>query len=142
MFDTVHLLRSLHGYTGVLAAAALLHPVVTLPRRGPLRRGTRWAVGASTALAVTAFSAGWALYPGYRTGTKRELLGQAPVLARAFETKEHVAFYVVVLAVAGLGLALRAPDAEGLRAARWCYGLAGVLAIGVIGLGVTVGAWR
>jgi hypothetical protein len=141
VFELVALLRALHGHVGVLAAAALLHPVFTL-RTGPLRRGTRYGVVAASLLAVATFSAGWALYPGYREGTRRELLAHASGLARAFETKEHLAFYVVVLALAGLGLALWAPDGPGLRAARWCYGLASALAFVVAALGSTVGAWH
>ena len=37
MFDAVALLRALHGHIGVLAAAALLHPVLSLPADGPVR---------------------------------------------------------------------------------------------------------
>ena len=142
MLDAVALLRALHGHIGVLAAAALLHPVLSLPADGPVRRSTRWSALASSTLAVATFGAGWALYPGYRRGTKRQLLDHAPELARAFETKEHLAFYVLVLAVCGVGLVYRTPDRHGLRAARWCYGLAGVLAIGVAILGSVVGSWR
>lgn len=141
VFDVVHLLRGIHGHVGLLAVAALIHPVFTL-RGARVSRGARWGAWGATTLAIGAFAAGWALYPGYRSGTKRELLHAAPHLAQAFEVKEHLAFYAVVLSIAGAGLVVGVPNRGGLRAARWCYGLGGALALAVVALGTTVGAWR
>ncbi len=141
MFDLTELARTLHGHVGVLAAAALAHPAFLLARGGVVSRGCRWAAGAATSLVVLTFSAGWALYPGYRRDPKPALLREAPALAWSFETKEHLAFYVLVLAVVGAVLIFRRPSAGGVRAARWCYGAASVLAFVVVALGSSVGSW-
>lgn len=141
MFDLTELLRSLHGHVGVLAAAALAHPAFLLRPGARPSRGVRLAAGAASTLTLLCFSAGWALYPGYRRSPKPTLLREAPDLARSFETKEHLAFYVLVLALVGAALVLRSPGPGALRAARWCYGVASVLAFVVAGLGSAVGAW-
>lgn len=114
----------------MLAAAALSHPALA---RAP---NVRNALPASI-LAVLAFSGGLFIYEDYRVGVKRVLLGQASELAQVFEVKEHLAFCVIVLAVAGLGL-LRAgaPDVS-----RSCYRAAAALGWVVIGMGWLVSGW-
>lgn len=132
MFDPVLFARGIHGHVGLLAAVACVHPAVTLRGTARLRRGTRWAAALATALVTITVVGGWLLYPGYRTGHKRELLHGAMWLARLFETKEHLGFYALVLALAG-GVLATVP--EGRPSARVCYGAAGALAVvtGVLG---------
>ena len=141
MFDFTELMRTIHGHVGILAAAALAHPAFLLRPGRAVNRGLRWAAGAATTLVLATFGAGWALYPGYRRAPKPQLLREAPGLAWSFETKEHLAFYAVTLAVVGAVLVFRGPSPTGRRAARWCYGTASLLAFAVAGLGSAVGSW-
>lgn len=137
LIDLVAFARTLHGHLGLLAAVALLHPAITLapPRTpgGKLRPGTRWSVALATALVTGTFAAGWALYPGYRQVDKPRLLQGAFPIARLFESKEHLAFYAVVLAWGGCALVFAVPGARG--AARACFGGAAALTllVGILG---------
>jgi len=141
MIDPVALLRTLHGHAGLLAAVALLHPALTL--KGPARsKGTRWSLGLSTGLATATVIGGWLLYPGYRDGVKPRLLHEAFPLAMAFETKEHLATFALVLAWTGCGLALGTGDRDAHRPARICYGAASALAFTVGILGSVVASAR
>ena len=139
MFDLTELWRSVHGLVATLAVAALVHPAVALRDRP--RPGTRWAAGAASALTLVAFAAGWLLYPGYRTDPKPELLHRARWLADLFETKEHLAYTVVTLALSGALLVFAGHGPEAIRTARWCYGLAAAVGVAVVALGTVVGAW-
>ena len=123
-------MRSAHGMVGVLAAAALSHPALA---RVPNARN---ALPASV-LAVLTFAGGVLIYGDYRAGPKRALLGEAFWLAQAFEVKEHLGFFVAVLAIAGAGL-LRA---GAVAAARRCYRAGAVLAWGVVAIGWLVCGW-
>jgi hypothetical protein len=137
VFDPVTFARTLHGHCGLLAAIALFHPALTLHGDAPLRRSTRIGVVLATTLLSLTVVGGWLLYPGYREGDKRRLLTDAPVVARLFETKEHLAWYALVLAWAGLLLVLAG---TGRPAARTCFGIAAGLAFLVGMLGSAVGA--
>ncbi len=130
MLDPFILLRSAHGLVGVLAAAALLHPALAPAA------SARSALSASV-LAVATFAGGVGIYGDYRAGVKRVLLGEAFGLAQAFEVKEHLAFYVMVLAVSAAGLLhAGAPDL-----ARACYRGAAGLAWVAVGIGWLVSGW-
>lgn len=137
LIDLVAFARTLHGHLGLLAAIALLHPAITLtPARTPggkLRPGTRWSVALAATLVTGTFAAGWVLYPGYRQVDKPRLLQGAFPIAQLFESKEHLAFYAVVLAWGGCALVFAAPSAR--AAARVCFGAAAVLTllVGVLG---------
>jgi hypothetical protein len=133
MFDPVALARTLHGHAGLLAAVALLHPAITL-KPTPLRPGTRWSVALATALLTGTVVAGWALYPEYRRADKPLLLQHQFAVAQLFETKEHLAFFALILGWTGCALVFAA-EGEARRLARMCFGLAAglVLVIGVLG---------
>lgn len=123
---------------GVLAAAALSHPALARPARSaPASSGADRGALAGSVLAVLAFGLGVAIYGDYRAGLKRELLAQAFGLSQAFEVKEHLAFSVVVLAVAAAGLG-RAGEGD---LSRTCYRAAAGLAWVVVGIGWVVGGW-
>jgi hypothetical protein len=133
VLDLVALARTTHGHLGLLAAVALLHPALTL-RPGPLRRGTRWSAGLATGLLTAVLAGGAALYPAWRHEERPRLWQHAPWLGRLFETKEHFAFYALVLSWCGLLLLFRGGDAAGARRAyigaaalAWVVGTIGTL---------------
>ncbi|MDP2305130.1 MAG: hypothetical protein Q8P18_03805 [Pseudomonadota bacterium] len=145
MIDLVTLARTLHGHLGLLAAIALLHPAITLrPARmaqAGLRPGTRWSVALATALVTATVSAGWGLYPGYRAVDKPRLLRGAFEVALLFETKEHLAFYAMVLAWGGCALVFGPAPASSpaaRRIARLFFGASAALAVTVGVLGSVV----
>jgi len=131
------LLERVHGHLALLSLALLLHPVITLQTRRVL---TAWTVRSAWIAALmlsTSFALGWWIYPTYRTHVKGGLLADAPRVAAAFETKEHLAFCAASLAVAGALTLLRAGSHDASRrAARalllgaWiCGALTGVLGV-------------
>jgi hypothetical protein len=138
VIDPVELARTLHGHAGLLAAVALLHPALTLRDDAAMRRGTRWSVALATGLLTVTTLAGWALYAGYRRLDKPVLLRDAPGLALAFETKEHLAYYALALAWAGLGLVWWARRG---RVARLCFAMSSALTltVGILGSVVASG---
>ncbi len=99
------LLARLHGHLGWLGLAVLLHPILLL-RRGPLSRSGRLTAGLALALIATPYAAGLSLYPIYRGAVKPDLLAASPRAALAFETKEHLAFFVLMLTLSGVTTAL------------------------------------
>lgn len=136
------ILESVHGLFGVLAAAALLHPAISLRRGLPLSRGMRWSLGLTTAVVAGAFALGLTIYEDYREVVKRGLFAKAPEVGFLFETKEHLAFAVLALALGGGVAALVAPrDGRELRrAAGTLFALAFVGCCVVVGLGVYIAA--
>lgn len=138
------LLEAIHGHLGVLAAAALLHPAILLWRGRPLSRGMGWAVGLSTTMTALAFGGGLVIYEAYRAEVKRRLFFESRMAGLLFETKEHLAYAVVALAVGGLVCALAAPrtDADLRRLAARLYAVAAVLGIVVVSLGTIVASFR
>ena len=131
------LFERIHGHLAVLALALLLHPVLTLRRRPLLARWTVLTAEIGAAMLTAAFALGWWLYPTYRVQVKPSLLAGAHSVAMAFETKEHLAFCAVALAVGG-AVALRTSGASpaGRRAAwhllvaAWlCGAVTGVLGV-------------
>lgn len=140
MTDVVLFLRTGHGWLGVLTVALLLHPVLGRPR-APGGRAP-WSLLAAVGFLVAAFASGWLLYPGYREDPKPALLRVAPDLARAFETKEHLAWYVLVLGACGAFLVARGADGAAARSGRFMLGAAAVIGAAVCLLGATVASWR
>ena len=142
MIDAVELLRSIHGHAGVLAVAALIHPVVFLRAGRPLSRGQRWATGGAAAFVAGVYASGLALYPGYRERERPVLMHDDFALALWFERKEHLAFVAVVLAVGAALLVLARRDGAYNGTARWMAGGAAALAGVAVGVGSVVGAWN
>jgi hypothetical protein len=136
----LRLLESIHGHLGVLAAVALVHPAILLRKGKPLSRGRRLAVLLSTAVTALAFGFGLAIYEEYRDTVKRRLLFAEPDVAMLFETKEHLAYATLTLALSAGFAALVAPR-EGTqvrRAAAVVYAAATVAAVITVCLGVYV----
>ena len=90
--DPIRVLTELHGSAGLVAVAALVHPVVLL--RTPGRRAPI-ACWAATAATTVVFGGGLALYGVYRERVKHDLFVTAPSIAWLFERKEHLALGAV-----------------------------------------------
>jgi len=133
------LLERVHGHLAVLAVALLLHPVITLTTRRLL---TRWTVRSAELAALllgASFGLGWFVYPEYRGFVKPTLLAEAPRVAAAFETKEHLAFCAAALAVAGAVTLRRAGATDaGRSTARALLLAAWICAVTTGGLGIFV----
>jgi hypothetical protein len=105
-------------------------------RLGP---GTRWSLGLATGFVSAAFALGWWLYPAYRAGLKRRLLAEGSVLARLFETKEHLAWFTLALCLGGVvSVTWGGPD--GRRTGLRMLAAGGALGVTVALLGALVGA--
>lgn len=140
--STLRLLAGLHGHLGVLLAAALIHPAILLRHGRPLSRGMRWAIGLTTLLTMLAFGLGLALYEDYRATVKRTLFATSAPTGLLFETKEHLAYAVLTLALGAGVCALVAPRGGRAlrRAAAAAYAAAALLCLIVVGLGTVVAA--
>jgi len=136
----LRIIEAVHGHLGILATVALLHPALRLRKGRPMSRGTRWSVLLTTAATVLTFGIGLAIYPDYRALVKPGLFELSPATGLMFETKEHLAFAVVCLAVGAGVCAFAAPKgAPSLRrAAAWAYAGAGLLCLLVVILGTYV----
>jgi hypothetical protein len=138
----LRLLESIHGHLGVLAAIALLHPAILLRKGRPLSRGMKWSVGLTTLLVVAAFSLGLFIYGDYREIVKRPLLLAHYDVGMLFETKEHLAWGVLTLAL-GAGAAAFAAPREAIRLrqiAAVFYALSAALCLVTAGLGTYIAA--
>lgn len=128
---------SVHGHVGALAAIALLHPAILLWNGRPATRGVRWTIGLSTGLLGLAYSMGIWLYGDYRAQVKRPLFRIDAAAGYLFETKEHLAFVAVALAIGAiLPSLLEGPDNADLRrlAARlWAGAALSCCAVGALG---------
>lgn len=129
--------QRVHGHLAVLGLAVLLHPVLTLGRRG-VTRGTRWTLGAALALVTVTYGGGWLAYPTYRASVKPGLVADHRGWALAFESKEHLAVFCVALTWAGALAAWRATTPTLRRAAQVTLGLAWLAGLLVVVLGVGV----
>ena len=140
----LRLFESMHGHLGVLAAVALLHPAILLWNGRPATRGVRWSIALTTLLTCAAYAAGIGIYADYRRLVKRALFRDDPTVGFLFETKEHLAFIALCLALGAVLPSLaRGPEGEGQRrlAARLYAGAA--IAVWTVGaLGTLVHATR
>lgn len=138
----LRILETVHGHLGILAAVALAHPAILLWRGRALTRGLWWSVVLTTGLTVLAFGTGLLIYEDYRTEVKRGLFLESPVVGYLFETKEHVAWAVLVLALGAGFAALVAPRRARRvrRAAAIAYVVAAVVCLVTVGLGTYVAA--
>ncbi|MBX3251220.1 MAG: hypothetical protein KF901_28845 [Myxococcales bacterium] len=137
-------LESVHGLFGVLAVAALLHPAILLREGVPLSRGARWSVGLTGAVTAAAFGLGVGIYEAYREHVKRGLFQYDRAAGLLFETKEHLAWAVVVLALGGAAAGLLAPprDRRLRQLAALSFAGAAALCVVVVALGVYVSSLR
>src|SRR5262245_25052439 len=110
--------ETVHGHLGVLAAIALLHPAVLLRRGAPLGHGATWSVALTTVVTLCAFAMGLFIYGDYREVAKPELLSSDVATGMLFETKEHLAWAVVSIALgAGVAALAAPPQATEIRRA-------------------------
>jgi len=140
----LRLLESVHGHLGVLAAVALMHPAILLRRGRPLTRGLRWSIGLTTVVTAAAFALGIAIYEDYRAHVKRGLFVADLNAGLLFETKEHLAFATLALAIGAGAAALAAPrkDARLRKTAAALYVAAAVCCCVVAALGTYVASVR
>lgn len=140
----LRLLESVHGSFGVLAAAALLHPALLLWRGRPMTRRTRWSVGLTLGLVATAFTFGLSIYASYRYQVRRHLFAFHPTVGLLFETKEHLAYATLALALgAGVAAFAAPPRAVALRrAAARVFAAAALVCLTVAALGTYVASVR
>lgn len=140
----LRILESLHGHAAILAVAILFHPALLLWRGRPLSVGSRMAVLSAGAMSALAFALGIAIYPGYRAHVRSHLFMTDPRAGLLFESKEHLAWLVLTLALGASITALAAPpraiDARKL-AARLFLGAALIASV-TAGLGTYVAAVR
>lgn len=138
------LVLAVHGYLGALAVAALVHPAVLLRRGKPPTRGGRLAVLGAALTTTLTFGLGVALYADYRAEVRRALFADSRVAGLLFETKEHLAFGALCLALGGAVAALSASrDAVELRrAAALAFAAAALATLLVVALGTYVAAVR
>jgi hypothetical protein len=139
----LRILESVHGHFGVLAAVALLHPALLLARGRPMSRGARWAVGLTAGVTAIAFSLGVAIYRDYRDFVRGPIFLRDPKVGLLFETKEHLAFAVIALTLAGALAAFVAPREEARirRIAACMFGAAALLCFVTAGLGTYVASF-
>jgi hypothetical protein len=127
------ILETVHGHAGILATAGLIHPALLLRRGQQLSRGSRIAVVLATLFAVLAFSLGIVIYEDYRSVVKRSLFRASFNAGLRFETKEHLAYAVVMLALSGAVCALVAPrESRRLRQAAAATYLTAALLSGLV----------
>jgi hypothetical protein len=140
----LRLLESIHGSLGVLAVVALVHPAILLRRGKPLTRGVRLSVWLTTAACALAFALGVGIYGDYRALVKVELFRASARAGFLFETKEHLAFATIALALTAGAAALVAPrDAVAVRRlSAVLYATAAVLGLVVASLGTYVQSIR
>ncbi len=134
------LLQSIHGHLGVLALAACLHPVFSLRAKRPSARA-RLSGYLAAALMLLTSASGWWIYPAYRADVKRRLYEASYTAGQLFETKEHLAFFALCLALAGAALLFAADAEHGAtlrRPARVCWTLCAACSLAVAVLGVVV----
>jgi hypothetical protein len=109
---------SIHGHFGVLAAVALLHPAILLRRGSPLSWGGRWSLILTAGVTAIAFAIGLLLYPSYRGEVKAPLFQENMRAGLLFETKEHLAVFVLSVTLGATVAALIAPrDGRTIRRA-------------------------
>jgi len=139
---TYAVLERLHGHIAWLGLALLLHPVITLRTRERLGRWTCLTADLGAALILAPALLGAILYPAYRAGPKRDLLEHAPGVAAAFEVKEHLASFGLVLAIGGAVVLHAAGQTRSGRRAAWSLlSAAWICVLGAAVTGIAVAGW-
>ncbi len=133
------LLQKVHGHLGILAVALALHPVFSLRKGRPPTRGARLSGYLGAATMTLASGAGWLVYPTYREEVRRRLYEQSVTYGQLFETKEHLAFYALCLALAGAALLWASNKEHGASVRRparitWALCFVCALATGLLGV--------
>ncbi len=137
--------QKIHGHVALLAIALCLHPVLGLRRRARPSRGVRLSGYLASALTLLGSALGWVIYPAYRVHLRRALYAADVRLGLAFEVKEHLAFFALLLALAGAAVLTQSGGAAGptlRRPIRWAYGLAAALSVAAAILGLWLATMR
>ena len=102
------------------------------------------SVWLTTLVTGGAFAMGIAIYEDYRTHVKRGLFALDPEVGMLFETKEHLAFATLALALAAGLAALLAPRkrADLRKAAAALYAASAITCLVVVALGTYVASVR
>lgn len=133
------LVGRLHGHLAMLGLALLLHPVITLRRRKGLALWTKRTAALAAGLLWVPFALGWWIYPTYRQHPKVALWRQEHPALWAFETKEHLAAFCVVLATSGAIVLYTSGKTDTGRRAAWSLLLAAFVSGAITGgIGVYV----
>lgn len=138
------LVESIHGHLGILVTIAFMHPAILLRKGFPLSRGARWSVGLTTTLCACAFGLGVTIYEPYRAIVKRPLFFDHRTTGFLFETKEHLAYVVLMLGIgAGIAAWTATPAATQTRkTASAVYATATLLCLVVAVIGTVVASTR
>ena len=137
-------LSTIHGFAGLLAVAALIHPALLLRTGKAPGRRARLAMVLATLFAVAAFGTGISIYGAYRQHVKRALFTDSVRAGLLFEAKEHLAVLVVSFATGACLAVLLAPRSASAsrRVASLLYAIAALVALGVVALGTYVSGVR
>src|SRR5690606_27653679 len=90
-------------------------------------------------LLVATNALGWWIYPQYRREIKADLYQASTAWGLSFEVKEHLAWFVLLLAVAGATAMWAAAGRAGVelrQPIRLIYGIAAALTLAVGAIGV------
>jgi hypothetical protein len=119
----------------ILGVVGLAHPCLLLrPGQRPPPAHRRMLALSTVAVLLTLGLGSW-IYPAYRLDVKPGRLDGAPLGASLFESKEHLAFFVGALVLAGATMAW-----FGLAEGRRCLRLGLFLMVVTWGLGLGIGA--
>lgn len=133
----LRLLESVHGHLGALAAVALVHPAFFLWSGRPATRGVRLSIALTALLITAAYFFGIGIYGDYRATVKRPLFRDSVTAGLLFETKEHLAFVSLMLALGAILPSLaRGPEGASQRrmAARlWAASAVACWLVGAMG---------
>jgi hypothetical protein len=139
-FD-VRLVERVHGHLGLLSVAVLAHPAIVLRRA---HRRAHLAVTLAVIFPALTAALGVWLYGPYRSELKQRVFIESRTMGNLFERKEHLAFGVVALAVAGACAYLASREKKGdprlSRAAHLAFVLSFAMALATAILGTVVAA--
>jgi hypothetical protein len=135
------LLEKVHGHLAMLAVAACLHPPIALRSSRRTSRAARISGYAASGLLIGSVAIGWFIYPEFRATIRARLYETNPLLGHAFEVKEHLGTYAIVLAAVGgvlMWLSRQSSSEALVPTIRRTYLAAAVLAGTAAAIGVTV----
>ena len=98
-------IAGVHGNLALLAAAILIIATISLWQNGRATRSANIATVAAGLLVGVPYLLGVAIYEPYRQLVKPLLLKSAPHAAMLFETKEHIALFIISFSLGGAWVA-------------------------------------
>jgi len=112
----------LHGLVGFLVLIAVVLLIINYKTKV-----SAWLLLGST---VVLNFLGWAIYPAFRTEVKPDLGHLNELAAKFFETKEHIAWFTIPLALVILAAAYNKNGEKTLRYATYIFGL--ILVVNIV----------